>query len=92
MLAHKTAFCGRAFRRAAAMLTNRAKICHSEHSGAVSAPHKCKQSTKPAGSSVEVSEVIQIYNLLKSLSRHMVSVVVRMPEALLPSPLHLLMK
>lgn len=91
MLVHKSAFCGRAFCRAAVMLTNGGQICHSEHSGAVSAPHECKRSTKPTGSSVEVSWVIQIYNLLKSLARHMVSVVVRM-QALLPSPLHSLMK
>jgi len=70
---------------------NQRQICHSEHSGAVSAPHECKCSTKTTGSSVEVSGVIQIYNLLKSLARHMVSVVVRMQEALLPS-LHSLMR
>lgn len=56
----------------------RRQICHSEHLGAVSAPHKCNRSTKPTGCSVEVSGVIQIYNLLKSLARDVVSVVVRM--------------
>lgn len=68
--AHNTEFCGRAFCRAAVMLTNGEQICHSEQSGAVSAPHKCKRSTKPTGSSVEDSGVTEIYNLLKSLPRH----------------------